>query len=298
MYFAIDILKGILMGIANIMPGVSGGTLAISLGIYDRIITSISHIFLDFRKSFQTLFPIMVGMGIGILCFTYIIEFLFVNYPFPVCMGFIGLILGGLPSLCTAYKDSMCGTYTNISVVSLFSSVNLLLFFTFAILTISMSFAGNSMQGGRVLSVDSRTLIILFFLGIIAAATMVIPGVSGTLVLMVLGYYYGILNAIKSVMEGIRTLDLSRSFSSIILLIPFGIGLVLGIFLCSKLVEYLLIYHAAATYSAIIGLIAASPIAIFISTGALSSITLIKAIVGFAILFFCLYSTIKISILK
>ena len=97
MEFVKDILKGSLVGVANIIPGVSGGTMAVSMGIYDKLITAVTHIFKDFKKSLRILLPIVIGavLGIGILAF--VIKWLFANYPVQTNLLFIGLIVGGLP---------------------------------------------------------------------------------------------------------------------------------------------------------------------------------------------------------
>ena len=104
MTFFMDIIKGILIGIANIIPGVSGGTMAVSLGIYDKLISSISNLLKDWKKSLVTLLPIILGCGIGIVGFTYAIEYLLSHHTFVTCMAFVGLILGGIPILLISLK--------------------------------------------------------------------------------------------------------------------------------------------------------------------------------------------------
>ncbi|MDO4267566.1 MAG: DUF368 domain-containing protein, partial [Eubacteriales bacterium] len=107
----------------------------------------------------------------------------------------------------------------------------------------------------------------LFFVGIIASATMVIPGVSGSLVLMILGYYYGIIGAITDFLEALKALDIPALFHGCLILAPFGIGVLLGIFLIAKLITFLFDRYGVQTYFAILGLILSSPIAIFYNTG-------------------------------
>ncbi len=102
-----DIIKGMLIGIANIIPGVSGGTMALSMGIYDKLIGAVSNLFKDFKKSVMTLLPILIGCAIGIIGFTYIIEYLLTNHTYLTCMAFIGLILGGLPMLIRQLRDKL-----------------------------------------------------------------------------------------------------------------------------------------------------------------------------------------------
>ena len=107
MRFILDIIKGILMGIANIIPGVSGGTMAVSLGIFDRLISSITHLFKDFKKSISTLVPILLGLAIGIIGFSYAVEYLLKAHTLATCLAFVGLILGGLPVLLLEMKDGL-----------------------------------------------------------------------------------------------------------------------------------------------------------------------------------------------
>lgn len=104
MEFFGNIIKGIMIGIANIIPGVSGGTMAVSLGIYDRLIGSISGLFREFKKSILFLIPIIIGAGIGIVGFTYAIEYLLDKHTFVTCMAFVGLILGGLPAIFSSMR--------------------------------------------------------------------------------------------------------------------------------------------------------------------------------------------------
>ena len=107
------------------------------------------------------------------------------------------------------------------------------------------------------------TIISLFLVGIIASATMVVPGVSGSLVMMILGYYYGILEAIRSFIEALKNLDTAGLLNGFLLLFPLGIGVLLGIFLIAKLITFLFERYGVQTYCAILGLIVASPFAIF-----------------------------------
>ncbi|MBO7386942.1 MAG: DUF368 domain-containing protein, partial [Lachnospiraceae bacterium] len=90
------ILKGMVMGVANIIPGVSGGTMAVSMGIYDKLIHCITHLFKEFKKSIIFVLPIFIGMGIAIGGLSFLIPVLFDKFPMPTTVFFIGLILGGI----------------------------------------------------------------------------------------------------------------------------------------------------------------------------------------------------------
>ena len=100
-----NIIKGMMIGIANIMPGVSGGTLAVSMGIYDKLIHCITHILSEFKESMKFLLPIFAGAGIALVALTFVIEALFEYYPIPTNLLFIGLIVGGLPPVVTKVKS-------------------------------------------------------------------------------------------------------------------------------------------------------------------------------------------------
>lgn len=267
MTFFMDIIKGMLIGIANIIPGVSGGTMAVSLGIYDKLISSVSNLLTDWKRSLVTLLPIIIGCGIGIVGFTYAIEYLLNHHTFVTCMAFVGLILGGIPTLVSSLKKEL---KKNSSRIGISGIVAFLVLFAVAVLFPMMNAEDEVL---KTFSVTPGTVTALFFVGVIASATMVIPGVSGSLVMMILGYYYGIINTIKSFLDSLKVFDMAGLIHGFALLMPFGIGVLLGIFLIAKLITFLFNKFGIQTYCAILGLIAASPFAIFYNTGALEQVS-------------------------
>lgn len=273
MEFVKDILKGSLVGVANIIPGVSGGTMAVSMGIYDKLITAITHIFKDIRKSVRILCPIIIGalLGIGVLAF--VIKWLFGNYPVQTNLLFIGLIIGGLPIIWHKTKEQ------RITIGAI------LAFVLFLAIVVLFPVLGNG-QGSEVQLVPSLLMFVkLFAVGIIASATMVIPGVSGSMMLMIMGYYNPILNTITGFITSLAERDMTGVMSYMWILIPFGIGVVLGIFLIAKFVEYVFDHAPAIAYCAILGLITGSPIAILMMadiTG-LTIVTVLTSVVTFII---------------
>ena len=275
MKFILDTIKGALIGVANVIPGVSGGTMAVSLGIYNRLISSISHLFRDFKKSIATLIPILLGCALGIVGFSYAIKYLLANQPLPTCLAFLGLILGGIPVLFKDMKEgikkSKNGRLTAANVLAF------LLLFAFAIALPLLKGSDDTLM---TLTATPDTMVILFFMGVIAAATMVIPGVSGSMIMMILGYYYGIINSITGFIDGLKAGSISAMAAQLGILIPFGIGAVLGIFLISKLIEYLFERHTVSTYAAILGLILSSPFGIFYNTNALAHFTIPGFLIG------------------
>ncbi len=267
MTFFMDIIKGILIGIANIIPGVSGGTMAVSLGIYDKLISSISNLLKDWKKSLVTLLPIILGCGIGIVGFTYAIEYLLSHHTFVTCMAFVGLILGGIPILLISLKKELAKTSSKIGISGILAFV-----FLFAV-AVFLPMMNAEDEVLKTFHATPGVMAALFFVGIIASATMVIPGVSGSLVMMILRYYYGIINTIKSFLDALKAFDMPGLIHGFALLMPFGIGVLLGIFLIAKLITFLFEKFGIQTYCAILGLIIASPFAIFYNTGALKQIS-------------------------
>lgn len=251
MKFLFDILRGCAIGIANIIPGVSGGTLAVSMGIYDKIINSVTGLFRHFKKSVVTLLPYGIGMVLGLLGLSFIIEFLFARYPLPTILLFIGLIFGGVPALWTRIKGKKIGI------------PGILLFLIFFVLLTLLPVIAGEERTDLTLTVDVLTLIKLFFVGIIASATMVIPGVSGSMILMSLGYYAPILSSITNFVRAVLDFNISAALAECALLVPFGIGILVGIFAIAKLIAFLLARFETYTYCAVLGLVAASPISIF-----------------------------------
>lgn len=282
MHYLFDLIRGAVMGLANIIPGVSGGTMAVSLGIYDKLIYSITHLFKDWKSSLRFLMPLLIGAGLGIVGFTYIIEFLLANYTLTTALAFIGLILGGLPILFRSFVKSLKEEKRHISFMHI---LPFLFFFAVAVGLPMLQASGETLM---TFQLTASHLIQLFFVGVIAAATMVIPGVSGSLVLIILGYYYGILNTITLFLAALKAGDKAAIGQQFSLLVIFGIGVLMGIFLISKVIEFLFNHYSSYTYAGILGLVIASPIAILYNTHALQDLYSQNAwmyvIVGIALL--------------
>ncbi|MCM1287663.1 MAG: DUF368 domain-containing protein [Clostridium sp.] len=257
MDFFIDLIKGIFVGVANVIPGVSGGTMAVSFGIYDKLLSSISNLFKSFKKSIKTLLPIAIGMVVGIIGFTFIIPIILKSQPFITAAAFTGLIFGGIPMIVKALKNG----WDNDAHKSI--AVNVILLLVFTAFAVALPFLGGDGESGILLTANFITIIKMLFLGVIASATMIIPGVSGSLVLMILGYYFGVITAVKDFITALKNLDLSGMLDRALLLAPFAIGCLVGIFFISKLIKWLFEHFCSATYSAILGLILSSPVSIF-----------------------------------
>ena len=261
MKYIMDIIRGVLIGVANVIPGVSGGTMAVSLGVYDRLISSLTGLFKNIKKSLATLIPLFIGMAIGIVGFAFLIEYLFAKFPVATCLTFVGLILGGLPLLAVSLKKELAKEKTGLKAGHIAAFVILFVF------GIGMSLLGGEGKAVNLSAVSFGGMLLLFLIGVITSATMVVPGVSGSMVLMILGYYNSIIGVITDFITALKDFDMKGLLHGVTVLLPFGLGVLVGIFLIAKLIEFLFERYAALTYSAILGLILSSPFAIFINMG-------------------------------
>ena len=262
-----SILKGMVIGIANIIPGVSGGTMMVAMGIYDKLIHCITHLFSEFKKSVLFLLPIAVGMGIAIVASSFGLEYLFANFPLQTNLLFIGLILGCLPAI-----------WKNVKGNSIRAG-HILSFLIFFALVAGLAIVGEREGAAADLSFSLVNVAKLFGVGVIASATMVIPGVSGSMIPLLMGYYNPIINSISDFVRALLALNVDGILQGFGVLIPFGIGVVVGIFAIAKLVEIIFEKAPMYAYWAIIGLIVASPIAI-IAMGSFPAITVLGVVTG------------------
>lgn len=253
------IIKGFIIGLANIVPGLSGGTMAIGLGIYEPLLKAISSFMKDIKKNAAFLGLIIVGMGLAIILGSNIMVYLLDNYLVLITCLFIGLILGGIPSI---VKQS----FVNLSLK------NILVFtatFTFLMLFSLLS------EGDKLVNLTNLTLIgfvVLFLVGMIASATMVVPGISGSFVLVMLGYYKPILESIK------EFTSFNNLYSNFFILSIFGLGVIFGIVLISKIMTFLFNKNKELTYAAILGVIIASIIILLLP------LLSIKLVFGYAVI--------------
>ncbi len=238
------VLKGMIVGLANVIPGVSGGTLMITLGIYEKIINIISHFFKNFKENLKFIIPFGIGLGIAVLLFSKLIGFSLDKFPFATTIFFLGLILGGLPMLWKKVKIKK----KNVSNWLVFA-------LTFGLVTV-FAFLSSGDHVASFANLGVGGYLMLFLVGMIAASTMIIPGISGSFVLMLLGYYKPIIDTVSSIT------DFSLLGSNIVILGVFGIGILVGAVLVAKLIEFLLKKYEVKTYFGVLGFVLASIIAI------------------------------------
>ena len=254
------IFIGIFIGMANVIPGVSGGTLAVIFGIYEKFVNAITLNLKKLKENWKFLVPLLAGMAGGVLLFSKLIKTLYENFPVQTNYAFTGLILGSIPMLFTYMikkeepeKKFSAGKIAGIIIAAL---IGLALLITFHILKEKLG--GQSDEISFELPQISVPLLIKLFIGgIIGAITMVIPGISGSLIMLIFGVY-------PIVMGALNTLFHWETFlHSLFLLLPNGIGVVIGLISGAKLVSYLLKKQPNITYAVIFGLICGSAITFF-----------------------------------
>lgn len=229
------ILKGIAMGIGNAIPGVSGGTIAVVTKIFDRLVEAITPNIKKLIKNMPFLIPVGVGMLIGIFCTAKLLEKLFAEYYVPTQLFFMGLIIGSIPAILKECKKES----------KHIRPINLIPFFIGALFMLFLLFAseGRGMfSQGEALTVRDAVLYII--MGFTAAVAMVIPGVSGSMIMKVFGAY-------DSVIAAVANFD-------IVVMAVFAIGAVIGIFAAVKIIDTLLKKFRQGTYCLILGLIMGS----------------------------------------
>lgn len=244
------IIYGIAMGIANVIPGVSGGTIAVILNFYDRLMESITLNLKIVKRNLPFLIPLFLGVGIGIVGLSKIMQFLLENFTTQTYFGFIGIVFGSLPLIFFKAKGKK-----NIKPMSWIPFVIAL------VLMLYLAFANGDKETAKTIvkytTLNMESFMMCFFSMAIATVTMIIPGISGSLILIIMGMY--------GTVYGFAIAEFN-----IPLLIPCGLGAVVGILGGAKVVRLVLSKFEQLTYMAILGLLVGSIVQLFM----LSNITL------------------------
>lgn len=257
--FGLRVLKdgaaGFGMGVAFIIPGFSGGSVAAILGIYERLIGAIADIFKHFKRSVSMLLPVFLGLVLGAVSLMFPLDFALGKFPLPTVSLFVGLALGGLPAITDKVRGKL--RWTN------FLSLGIPL-----LLTLSLIFAPVSSEVD-LLNLNLGGYVLLFLVGIIGSSALVIPGISGSMLLLILGYYNPLLSVItQNLLKG-RNVG-----TALLVLISAGGGIIVGFIGISVVMKLLLKKCQRGTYLAIIGFIIGSIPSVFVSTAKDAGITL------------------------
>lgn len=265
----VDFLKGICIGTANVIPGFSGGTMAVILKIYEKVIYAFSNFFSNPIAILKKFWTLLVGVLVGIALSVVAIAKLLELFPLPTILFFIGLIIGSIPNVYSSARKS-----------KKISLKDIIAFIIAIVVMVGLLFINNTNTFTGEINVV--VIIILFLMGIISAASMIIPGISGSLVLMAFGYYIFIVTNIKDLLVGLLAFDFNNLLNSFLSIFFFVTGGVLGVVYVSKLINTLLKKHYQTVYFAILGLLVASPFVIVWMNldSLLANINVIDIIVG------------------
>lgn len=210
-------IKGLIIGIGKVMPGVSGALLAINFKVYDRLVESLVNFFSDWKKNLRFLLELGLGIIIAIILFSNGIRYLLNNYNFLMMMLFMGLIGGG--------------SYNYIRSVNYEKKEYKYILFIIGVL-IGISFIGKG--DNYVISNSFKDNIVFFLGGVIEVFTSIIPGISGTAIMMIMGIYDMVLMIVG------RIYDFSYVISNINIYISYGLGIIISFILGTLLINYLL----------------------------------------------------------
>ena len=355
MNWIVAVLKGTLVGLAIVIPGVSGGSMLLTIGVYEDAVSITSKDKARRKAAIIKLIPYAVGIVLGVAALSFVITWLLSNFEFFTILLFSGLILGSLPMLFKQIKGhkvkpgyiivalvmialmvllpylndntserfrilnetdklsvgerivlkdeqqfelvvqngdpsssvweikSAGGTFgkpedgyklRSASDKSVYYTLGAEDVFDLSIeqdglLTMTAKNSGETVRTPVYRAVDALNNGILsaalaLLLGFIAAGTMIVPGISGSMVLLVLGYYNSVMTHLKSFIVCALTLNFAEMGPHLLVLIPFGIGIILGLLIVSKAIRWLLDRHPTPTYYGILALMLASPYAIFL----------------------------------
>ncbi|HCX9438736.1 TPA: DUF368 domain-containing protein [Staphylococcus aureus] len=242
----INILKGFAMGTSDLVPGVSGGTIALLLGIYNQFIASISGIFSRrFWPSFTFLIPIIIGILLAMGSLSNLFNYLLSQHHIPTMFFFGGLIIGIVPYLLkiSNYKTSFTTKHYMMVIAGI------------AILIVITLMNNSDKHAGETLTLSTGLIIKYFIAGMCASSAMLLPGISGSFMLLVFGVYGTVMLAISEVVK--------LNFAGLPILLAVGFGVLAGFIISSKIIQYFLTHHKLMTFALIIGFVVGSLFAVF-----------------------------------
>ena len=246
-----NIIAGITVGIANVIPGVSGGTMMVLLGVFDKVMAAIPGITKfkspEWKKHVIFIFQLLIGVAIGLVGFAKVLEYLFVKAPTQTMYWFIGLVAFSIPVF---MKQEMHN-----------HKVNLLPFIVGAAIVILLEVLNpndTSIVNPVIPAITISHLILMIIIGFIGGFAMFLPGVSGSMILLILGYYH----LFKTYLANVT----SFRMDVLIPLVFMGIGILIGIVASAKVLGYFLEKNKRATLSFLLGLIVASTIVLVLQT--------------------------------
>lgn len=276
------------MALADSVPGVSGGTIAFIMGFYDDFIGSLNSLsskdnLNNKKESMIFLFKIGIGWIFGMVLSVLFLSTIFEEQIYNISSLFIGFIIFSIPIIIREEKESLIGKYRNI----VFALLGILI-------VVLMTYFNPSSSGeGINLAIENLsigTAIFVFFAAMIAISAMVLPGISGSTLLLIFGLYAGIINAIKEL--------ITFNFSYLPILIIFGFGVITGILSTIRMIKFLLRKYRSAMIYLILGLMLGSLYAVFMGATTLETPKAAMSLSTFSFLFFIIGGALILGLEK
>ncbi|MBR3502686.1 MAG: DUF368 domain-containing protein [Clostridia bacterium] len=281
-----NFIAGVVFGLANVIPGVSGGTMAVVFGVYERLINLIANIRKDFKKELPFVAVFGAGAVVGILAFGKLMKWVLVNHAAEANAFFIGVILGSIPIIAGfAFKKKSKRTGKSKWVFNAGNIIPLIVTFALMIpMALSTASTNEAKEAAKAAAKAAAggagggfslldTLLYIVY-GVIAVTTMIIPGISGSFVMLLIGFYETIITAVADL--------------NFLVLVPFGLGCVIGLFTVAKLIKWLLKKFKRPSYAAILGFVLGSILCIFPGWSQMLAFwPILMVVVGFAAITLC-----------
>lgn len=272
--YIINFIRGFCMALADSVPGVSGGTVAFVLGFYDKFIGSLDAIVAGKKEEkiegLRFLIKIGIGWISGMVLSMLFIASVFESHIYAISSLFLGFIIFAIPIILVEEKSSLAGKYKNI----VFAIIGV-------VIVAGITYFNPATKGGVDISIDKLSVglgIYVFIAGMVAISAMVLPGISGSTLLLIFGLYVPIVSAVKEV--------LTFNFEYLPILIIFGLGVLMGIFVTIRGVKYVLSNYRSQTMYTILGLMIGSLYAVIMGPSSLKVPQLPMSIHSFSIVFF------------
>ncbi len=266
----IDFIRGFFMALADSVPGVSGGTIAFLMGFFDKFINSLNYLMKGTKeeriKSIKFLAKIFVGWIVGMGLAVTILANLFDKEIYKMSSLFLGFIIAAIPVMIMEEKESVKGKYQNIIWAIIGAA---------AVILLSSLKMGSNLD---LIHLNIGMLVYIFIAGMLAISAMVLPGISGSTILLSFGLYIPVINGVKDFLH--------FDFSSFALLFTLGLGILFGVATVLRLIKKLLDNHRSAIVYAIIGMMIGSLYAIVIGPTTLKVPQAAMTLKTFSIIFF------------
>lgn len=233
------------IGVAMIIPGVSGGTVAVLLGVFDELINAVSNLFSDIKNSIKFLIPFALGAVIAVAAVYFPLKYALANAPLPTVLLFTGLMIGSCPQLLKTAREKG------------FEKMNLLSVILPFLLVVGLCFIPGTGSADLSPEMNVWGYLPLFLVAVLAACALVVPGISGSMLLLIFGYYAPVINTVSGLKDNFG--------HSVLVLAVFALGVIIGFFTIARIMKLLLEKFPKGTRWAIVGFVLGSIPAIFLT---------------------------------